>query len=424
MMNRNYEVTLERIRLHRCRRRTGPLPPYRSEWYESIARPEQRPPAEPWRIWLYCAGRGAGKSRAGAEWVQYSAMTHRGARIALVAPTAADVRDVMVEGESGILAIAPASAMPVYKPALRRLIWPNGSIATTFSADEPNRLRGPQHTHIWMDELCAWRYPSAFDMAMMGLRLGAEPQCVITTTPRPLMMFKKLLADKTVSVTRGSTYDNAANLAPAFLAEIVARYSGTRIGRQELMAELIEDVEGALWQRTIIESNRVASYGNLKRIVIGVDPKTTAGADSECGIVVAAINDKGELFVLEDASINGSPEQWARQVAATFHRWNADRVVVEVNQGGDMVSSVLRAADLYLPISEVRATEGKRTRAEPISALYEQNRVHHVGTHMQLEDQLCGWVPGNPSPDRLDALVWACFALMVRPPRRATSREY
>lgn len=398
---------------------------YYSLWYAGgLARPEQRPPTWAWRVWLYLAGRGAGKTRAGAEWVQWIANTVPKARIGLIAPTAADVRDVMVEGESGILAIAPAHAMPEYKPALRRLEWPNGSMAITYSADEPRRLRGPQHTHLWMDELCAWSYPETYDMAMLGLRLGKNPQAVITTTPKPSTLLRKLIADKKIHVTRGSTYDNAANLAPAFMEEIVTRYEGTRLGRQELNAELLEDVEGALWQRAMIENGRTHKYENLRRIVVGVDPKTESGAESETGIVVVAMNDKGLVYVLDDMSLNGTPETWAKQVAAAYHKWKADRIIAETNQGGQMVESVLRAVDVHLPITQVKATVGKRTRAEPVAALYEKSKVRHVGLFAALEDQMCSWVPGEPSPDRMDALCWAVHALMAKPAKRAQAKEY
>jgi len=335
--------------------------------------------------------------------------------MAIIAPTFADARDTCVEGESGLLSICKPSEVAKWNRSIGEFEFSNGAQVKLFSGDKPARLRGPQHHAVWFDELAAFQYvQSAWDMAMFGLRLGDNPRAVVTTTPRPLPLIKTLIADAKTHVTRGSTYDNRANLAPAFFEDIVSRYEGTRLGRQELNAELIDDVEGALWTRDVLEANRVTNCPNTVTIVIGVDPKVNAGADSETGIVVAAVGSDGKYYILDDASINDVPERWARQVVSTYHKWRADRVVVERNQGGDMVAAMLRAVDANLPITEVYATKGKYTRAEPISAMYEQGKVKHVGAFPKLEDQLCTWVPGEDSPDRLDAMVWAVTNLIGR----------
>ncbi len=377
-----------------------------TDWYATNARPEQRPPLGAWRTWLILAGRGWGKTRTGAEWLR--AQRDTCPRMAIIAPTFADARDTCVEGESGLLAICKPSEVSKWNRSIGEFEFSNGAQVKLFSGDKPARLRGPQHHALWFDELAAFQYiQAAWDMAMFGLRLGDNPRAVVTTTPRPLPLIKTLLADAKTHVTRGSTYDNRANLAPAFFEDIVSRYEGTRLGRQELNAELIDDVEGALWTRDLLEANRIAKVGDVSRIVVAVDPEANASANSETGIVVAGQMADERYCVLDDASISGTPDQWARQVVSTFHKWRADRVVVERNQGGDMVAAVLRAVDANLPITEVYATRGKYTRAEPISALYEQGKVKHAGVFPKLEDQLCTWVPGENSPDRLDAMVWA-----------------
>lgn len=382
-------------------------------WYDTNARPNQRPPGGDWRTWLILAGRGWGKTRTGAEWLRSQRET--APRMAIIAPTFADARDTCVEGESGLRAICREGEITKWNRSLGELEFSTGARVKLFSGDQPDRLRGPQHYAIWFDELAAFKYAQrAWDMAMFGLRLGDNPCAVVTTTPRPIPLVKQLLADATTHVTKGSTYDNRANLAPAFFAEIVSRYEGTRLGRQELEAELLDDVEGALWTRANLEENRVVNCPDPVTIVIGVDPKVNAGADSETGIVVAAAGSDGKYYVLDDASINDVPERWARQVVSTYHKWKADRIIVERNQGGDMVAAMLRAVDAHLPITEVYATKGKYTRAEPVSALYEQGRVKHVGAFPKLEDQLCTWMPGEDSPDRLDALVWAVTNLTGR----------
>jgi len=383
------------------------------------ARDAQLPPPGEWRYWLLLAGRGFGKSRTGAEWAIEQARRHPKSRGALVARTAADVRDVMVEGESGIMAISPPSFRPRYEPSKRRLTWPNGSQATTFSGDEPAALRGPQHHWGWCDELASWRYPEAWDMFLLGLRLGKDPRCVITTTPKPVPHIRELVKDPNTHVTRGSTYENFANLAPAFIDRVIRRFEGTRLGRQELNAELLDDNPGALWKREWIDRDRVSKAPELQRIVVAVDPATTSAEGSaDTGIVVAGIAKVGGIihgYVLDDRSLHASPARWAAQVVAAYNTYKADRIVGEANQGGDMVEHTIRSVEggQKLSYKKVHASRGKHTRAEPISALSEQGLVHHVGAFPELEDQLCQWEPGEDSPDRLDAMVWALTDLMV-----------
>lgn len=321
--------------------------------------------------------------------------------MALVAPTAADARDVMVEGESGILAISPPWCRPVYEPSKRRLTWPNGAIATLYSADKPDRLRGPQHDGAWADEVGSWRYPEAWDNLMFGLRLGADPRCVVTTTPRPVKLIRNLVGDPTTAETRGSTYENRDNLAQAFLNTIVKKYEGTRLGRQELYGELLDDVPGALWQRKVLDDLRREKAPDLARVVVAIDPATTSEEDSnETGIVAAGLGVDGHGYVLDDASLRDSPSAWARAAVRLYYRRQADRIVAEVNNGGDLVETVLRTVDPRVSYKGVHAARGKVIRAEPVAALYEQGRVHHVGLFEDLEDQLCNWVPGMDSPDR------------------------
>ncbi len=401
------------------------------------ARPEQLAPQGDWHIWLILAGRGAGKTRCGAEWVRECVCgptpLGRGTygRVALVAETAADARDVMVQGPSGLLSIHPPAFRPKYEASKRRLTWPNGAVAMLYNATEPDQLRGPQQEAAWCDELAKWRYAQeTWDMLQFGLRLGERPRQVVTTTPRPIPLIRDFLAHegRGIAVTRGSTYDNRANLAASFLKTIVKRYEGTRLGRQELNAEILDDVPGALWTRAALDAGRVASAAlpKLQRVVVGVDPaaKAPAGGDktSETGIVVAALGEDGRGYVLDDLSCRLSPAGWARKVAAAFDRYSANAVVVEINQGGAMVETVLRAERPGLPLRPVRASHGKTARAEPIAALYEQGRVSHVGALPTLEDQMVLFTPfgieGEGAADRVDALVWALsdlFPRMVKP---------
>lgn len=334
--------------------------------------------------------------------------------MALVAPTAADARDVMIEGESGLLAISPNGNRPRYEPSKCRITWPNGATATTFSAEEPDRLRGPQAEAAWLDEIGTWKYPDSFDMLMFGLRLGKNPRICVTTTPRPTALIKKVLARAATVVTGGSTYENSANLAVEFLADLKASYEGTRLGRQEIHAELLLDTPGALWNLDGIEATRVKVAPEMERIVVAIDPAATANEESDhTGIVVAGLGTDGRGYVLADRSVKASPQGWATRAIAAYHEFSADRIVYESNQGGDMVAHTLRTVDDTVPLKAVHASRGKHTRAEPIAALYEQGKCSHVGCFPKLEDEMTSWTPGDPSPDRMDALVWALSNLMI-----------
>lgn len=396
------------------------------------ARPAQIAPPGDWRIWLIMAGRGFGKTRAGAEWVRAIGETLPDARIALVAANLAEARSVMVEGQSGLLAIAPDATRPHWEPSLRRLRWPGGAQAMLFSAAEPESLRGPEHSHAWCDEIAKWdnasgRAMAAWDNLQLGLRVGPLPQIAATTTPRAVPMVRHLLADPGVVVGRGSSHANRANLPPAFLDAVQRHYGGTALGRQELDGELLDDIEGALWSRSLIEACRTRwSAQGFARVVIGVDPPAGSSGDA-CGIIVCALLDDGRAAVLADSSVERvSPEGWARAVARASEQWNADRIIAEVNQGGEMVGAVLRASNIALPVRLVHASRGKVARAEPVAALYEAGRVIHCGTFARLEDEMCGLMTGGEyqgpgrSPDRADALVWALTELMLG--RRGTPR--
>lgn len=356
------------------------------------------------------AGRGAGKTRTAAEWLVWEAISQPETRWAIVAPTYADARDVCVEGESGVLNVLRRyKALKDWNRSLGQILLTNGSQIKLFSADKPDRFRGPQHHGAWCDELAAYRYSDAWDQLQFGMRLGDKPRIVVTTTPRPTALIRSLALrnDGSVAVTRGSTFDNAKNLAPSALLELEARYAGTRLGRQELYGEILDDVEGALWTRGLIERNRLQKAPQLARIVVSVDPAVTNTKDSdETGIVVVGSDATGQGYVLGDYSFRGSPLEWASKAVAVFDEWKADSILVEVNQGGDMVSAVLKQIRLGLPIREVRAHVGKRLRAEPVAAMYEQGRIHHVGEFAKLEDQMTVWTPDEPeSPDRIDAMV-------------------
>lgn len=384
-------------------------------------RDDQQPPAGDWHVWLLLAGRGFGKTRTGAEWVRAFAEATPGARIALVAASLHEARQVMVEGESGLLAIAPDALRPGYESSLRRLTWPNGAVATLYSAAEPDSLRGPEHQAAWCDEIAKWpQGEAAWDNLMLTMRIGARPRVVATTTPRGVPLVRRLMKEKGVAVTRGATASNRLNLSPRWLATMGAIYGGTRLGRQELDGELLEDVEGALWTRALIERCRVAGDAADKpvRVVIGVDPPASAAGDA-CGIVVAALLRDGRLAVVEDASVKrAAPGVWAQAVAAAAARWGAERVVAESNMGGDMVAETLAQADSTLPVRAVHASVGKARRAEPVALAYERGRVVHAGAFADLEDQLCGLQIGGGyagpgrSPDRADACVWALAALL------------
>jgi phage terminase large subunit-like protein len=390
--------------------------------WEDIARPEQIPPVGDWLVWLFLAGRGAGKTRSASEWVLEKARTP-GMRIALVGRTPADVRDVMIEGESGIIACARPGETPIYEPSKRRLTWPNGSIASAFSAETPSSLRGPQFHYAWADEAAAWTdagkgdvLDTAWNNLMLGLRLGENPQCAVTTTPKPNKLTRTIMERATTIISRGSTYDNLKNLAPAFKANVLAAYEGTRIGAQELNGELLDDVEGALWTLGMIEQARVTTHPDLQRVVVSVDPSGGAGKGSdEQGIVVAGKGVDGEWYVLADRSCKLSPHGWASRAIAAYYEFGADRIVAERNFGGDMVVETITNLDNKVPVKMVTASRGKVQRAEPVAALYEQGRVHHVGPDLSvLEDQMTTWTPTNgTSPDRMDALVWAVTDLAL-----------
>jgi phage terminase large subunit-like protein len=404
------------------------------DWH-SWARPEQQSPEGDWNIWIYLAGRGAGKTRAAAEWVREEAKyTNTGQRrFALVARTAADVRDVIVEGESGIMNVTPPSERPLYEPSKRRLTWPNGNTATCFTADEPDSLRGPQFSHAWGDEVAAWRQTpdaagmTAFDNLRVGTRLGNNPKIMITTTPKRVPLLYSLLEEekkgKKVVVTRGSTMDNSGNLSSAYLDTILGVYEGTRLAKQELYGEMLDSIEGALWTIEMIgkgRQNLLPAHTPLR--VIGVDPSVAENPRDSCGIVVCASTGERDLYkrhawVLEDATIHGSPEVWANKVVEMARRWGAP-VVAEVNQGGALVTNAINAIDPNVKVFEVHSKHGKQLRAEPVVLAYEQERVHHIGYIAELEDQMTAWIPGEgKSPDRVDALVHALTALLIKPPK-------
>lgn len=396
------------------------------------ARPNQLAPAGDWFCWLVLAGRGFGKTRMGAEWVREfvegrSPLMAPGkkSRIAFLSQTLIDAREVMVDGESGIVATSRPGFRPSYETSRRRLVWPNGATATLYSAEEPDQLRGPQHHLAWGDELAKWRNQDAvWANLLMGLRLGEAPRVMVTTTPRPTRLVKRLVADPTTAVTYGSTFDNAAHLSPEFLYHIKRLYEGTRLGRQELNGEILEDIEGALWHRGLIDRARVRTSPDLVRIVVAVDPPVSKGPEANnCGIVVAGRCEQGDVYVLADLSEGGlSPNQWASKALAALEHFDGDCLVAEVNQGGDLVETVLRQISPHVPYRAVRASRGKMTRAEPVALLYERGLVHHAGCFDALEDELCSYTgePGEVSPDRLDALVWAITDLVLKsgqPPR-------
>lgn len=386
------------------------------------ARTNQLEPAGNWTYWLILAGRGFGKTRTGSEtvrkWVQTCDMVN------LIGATVDDARDIMIEGESGILAICPDNERPEYKKSERKLVWPNGAISLIFTADEPERLRGKQHKKLWADELAAWRYQEAWDQAKFGLRLGDRPQALVTTTPKPVRNITDLLKDDATVVTRGTTYENRSNLAPTFFDAIIKRYEGTRLGRQELRAELLLDVPGALWTRESIRHIPIQAVPMLSRIVVAVDPPAKSTENSnECGIVAVGQDRDRGAYVLADKSSVMTPREWATAAVGLYRELEADCIVAEVNQGGEMVAEVIRSVDRNVPIKMVHASRGKYVRAEPISAIYARGVVYHTEMFEALEDQMCTYTPDfdrlqNGSPDRMDALVWGMtelFPQMVAP---------
>ncbi|MEL7544489.1 MAG: terminase family protein [Pseudomonadota bacterium] len=399
------------------------------------ARDDQLPPlteldasAASWRTWLLMGGRGAGKTRAGAEWIRAKALGEApigvipARRIALIGQTIGDVRSVMIEGVSGLLAIHTDVERPKFEPSKRLLTWPNGAVAQIFSADEPDSLRGPQFDAAWCDELCKFRHADAtWDMLQFALRLGQAPQVVVTTTPRTTPLLKTLLGDAGTVLSHARTDDNAAHLSDAFLQTVRARYDGSWLGRQELDGALLEDREDALWQRDWFDAHRVRAAPTLQRIVVAVDPPVTSGANADaCGIVVAGLGPDDRAYVLDDRTCKGvRPLEWAKAAMDAYHAYDADAVVAEVNQGGELVTTVMAQTDRTVPVRAVRATRGKWVRAEPVATLYAQGRVAHLGALPELEDQLCDFgrdgLSGGRSPDRVDALVWCLSDLMLTP---------
>lgn len=413
------------------------LDPEMLRWDWSFwGRPEQQAPVgDDWNIWLVLAGRGFGKTRLASEWVRDQAKyTNTGQRrFALVARTAADVRDVIVEGESGIINVSPPSERPHYEPSKRRLTWPNGNVATLFTADEPDSLRGPQFTHAWGDEVAAWRQTpdaagmTAFDNLRVGTRLGEKPKIILTTTPKRVAVLYSLIKESEkypgkVIITKGSTMDNRGNLSESYMDAIMGVYEGTRLAQQELYGEMLSDVEGALWLPDLIDRGRETQLpmGTPLR-VIGVDPSVAENPRDECGIVVVASTGDRDLYkrhawVLEDATVHGSPDVWANKVVSMARKWGAP-VVAEVNQGGALVRNAINTIDPSVKVLEVHSKFGKALRAEPVTLAYEQSRVHHVGYLAELESQMISWIPGEgKSPDRVDALVHALTALLIKPP--------
>ena len=396
--------------------------------WEIWSRESQKPPKWDWTYWLILAGRGFGKTRTGAEWVRQAVKTSQ--YVNLIGATADDARDIMIDGESGILAICPYDERPEYKKSERKLIWPNGATSLIFTADEPERLRGKQHGKLWADEVAAWRYPESWTQAKLGLRLGDKPQACLTTTPKPTALIKEIVNDKATHVTKGTTYDNKANLAPSFFSQIIKSYEGTRLGRQELNAEILDDNPNALFKRTDIDNYRVSEAPTLKRIVVAIDPAVTSNEDSDLtGIVVAGVGENQHAYVLDDKSLQASADVWARLAVKLYNEYEADRIVAEVNNGGDLVEMAIRTIGQSVSYKDVRATRGKTRRAEPIAALYEQGRVHHVGSFPQLEDEMCEFDPVNydKSPDRMDALVWALtelFNLVTQERKERKERKF
>lgn len=402
------------------------------DWWFWGRKNQFQPPSD-FYCWLVLAGRGFGKTRMGVEWVKsyveggtpLNAAKNAPSHIALIGQTQADGRDVIIEGESGFLANCRPSFRPKYEVSKRRLVWPNGAMAHLYSADEPDQLRGPQHHLAWGDELAKWKNgPECWSNLLFGLRLGKTPRVMVTTTPRPLPLLKQIISDPATFVTRGSTSDNASNLSPVFLKQIKRLYEGTRLGRQELDGELLEDVVGALWSLNLIDNNRALLPDKLVRIVVAVDPPVSHKETSDaCGIVVAGKDEAGHIYILADRSQKGlSPLGWAKEALRAYEDFSADRIVAEVNNGGDLVETVLRQLDSTMAYKAVHATRGKILRAEPVAALYERGMVHHTHPMKELEGEMCHFTGSvsDSSPDRLDALVWAVTDLAlgkVRTPR-------
>lgn len=401
-------------------------------------RPDQQVPPDPWSIWCILAGRGFGKTRTGSETVRQFAegptpLSRGRARLfAIIGETAADVRDVMVEGPSGILRNTPKAFRPLYEPSKRRLTWPNGASAGLYNATEPDQLRGPQFEFAWLDELAKWRYmQETWDQLQFGMRLGENPRQLITTTPRPLPLIREILRYDYTHVTRGSTYDNEANLARSFFHQVVSKYEGTRLGRQEIDAEILDDVPGAMFSRDDIDKARIKLLGDLNRIIVSVDPSGTSGQETQddVGIVVAGRTNDRHGVLIDDRTCNAPPSVWAKRAVDAYHEYDADCIVAESNFGGAMVENTIRSVPggRDVPIKLIHASRGKHIRAQPIASLYEQHKVHHLGQFSVLEDELCffthdGYM-GVGSPNRADAAIWAFTELLISPLRKATSAE-
>jgi len=393
------------------------------DWYGLFARKAQQIPEGDWFIWFILAGRGWGKTRSGAEWIRYNVENNLASRIALVAPTAPDARDIMIEGESGLLAISSPWCMPKYESSKRRLTWPNGAIATAYSSEIPDRLNGPQHDLAWSDEIGVWKYGrETWDMLQFGLRLGDNPKQIITSTPKVknITLIKEILAEKLTVLSTGTTYENRPNLAKPFFDTVVKKYEGTRLGSQELHAKILDDVPGALWKRKLLEETRVPPGSDkiprMKRIVVALDPEASdTETSSHSGIIVAGLGEDNQGYCLSDLTKRGSPKEWGLAAISGYHTYDADRMIGEVNNGGDMVEYVIKSLDTSIPFKQIRASRGKYTRAEPVAALHEQKRIHLVGNFPDLEDQLCSWTPDSDvKNDRLDAFVWAFTELMLQ----------
>ncbi|PCI33399.1 MAG: ATP-binding protein [Alphaproteobacteria bacterium] len=402
------------------------------------ARQNQLPPEGKWFCWLILAGRGFGKTRTAVEWIRDMVegdsplIAPKGApeRIALVADTHLDGKLTMIEGESGLLAATPKSFMPTFYSSNKKLVWPNGVQAFLYSAESPDQLRGPQHHVAWADEMAKWRYiEETWSNLLLGLRLGKEPKVLATTTPRNIPLLRRLVEDGATRIVRGSTFDNRSNLPQSFFDQVVGQYDGTRIGRQEIYGEILTDVPGALWTRDLLETIRIRQVPDFERIVVAVDPPVTSGKKADtCGIIVAGLDRNKTAYILEDCSVQGlSPHGWAKAALSAYHRFDADRLVAEVNNGGELVESLLRQIDPNVSYRAVRASRGKVLRAEPVAALYEQGRVMHRGFFSELEDQMCSLTPdgldGGKSPDRVDAMVWAVTELLLKAQSRPQIRH-
>jgi len=389
-----------------------------SDWIRNISRPEQVTPPGDWDVWLILAGRGWGKTLTGAMDALIYALKNPESQVAVVTPTFGDIRRVAFGGVSGMLKHLPRECLKSgrgqgYNASASEIRLYNGSKIMGFSATEPDRLRGPQFHRAWCDELAAWQYPDTFDQLQFGLRLGDKPQCVITTTPKPIPMIRDLAKRANICITRGSTFENAANLAPSALAMLEEKYSNTRLGRQELYAEIIDDIEGALWSHSIIEDQRVTEAPEMQRIVVSIDPAVTSGENSdETGIIISGRGVDNRYYVIDDISGRMSPDAWAQKAVNAYHEHDADKIVAEVNNGGDLVERLIRTVESGVPYKAIRSSRGKLLRAEPISALYEQGKVSHLGVFSELEQQMCGYTPETAkSPDRLDALVFGITEL-------------